>query len=142
MPRIGDVPQLVTAAAADFWVAIQKRPDRPPLPEITLIRESGQKTVMVMQGRTLDEAIELSNKTAARLSQTVAVCIEVRDGYVTRDGRRTDAILVNAWVEGRGPIFFARCYRRDPFELLDTVGPYVAKPSEPTPPPPSTGDAR
>lgn len=116
------MPKLVSAAAEDFWVAIQKS-GRPPLPEITLVPESGPKIAMVIEAPTLTEAVALSHETAEQMGQRYAVCIEVCDGYVTTDGQKSDAILINLWVEGRGPMFFARRYRRDPFELLDTAGP-------------------
>ncbi len=118
MPRIGDVPKLVSGAAQAFWVEIQ-RLERTPLPVISLIHEDPKPRVeMIMEGTTLEEAVRLSHDTARKMSQTAAVCIEVWDGYATIEGNRTEAILINLWVEGCGPFFFVQRYRRDPFELV------------------------
>ena len=122
MPRISDVPKLVSGAAQEFWVDIQNS-KQPPLPCITLIHESPKpRVVMVMQAATLEEAIRLSHDSARKMSQTAAVCIEVWDGYVKTGSERSDAILINVWVEGHGPFFFSQRYRRNPFELIDEAG--------------------
>lgn len=118
MPRIGVVPKLVSGAAQQFWIDIQ-RSGRSPLPCITLIPESPKpKSVIVIEADTLEEAVHLSHDTARKMSQTAAVCIEVWDGYAITDGNRADAILINLWVEGSGPLFFFQRYRRHPFELV------------------------
>jgi hypothetical protein len=122
MPRISDVPKLISGAAQEFWVDIQKS-ERPPLPVITLIYESGTRIVMVTEGAaTLEDAVRVSHDTARKMSQKAAVCIEVWDGYATTDGKKADAILINWWVEGRGPFFQFQRYRRDPFELIREGG--------------------
>ena len=133
MPRMGDVPQLVTAAARDFWIEIQTT-DGPPLPSITLIPESRPKTVTKIAGDTVERAVELSHETAQKLSRQAAVCIEVWDGHLTTKGLSTQAILINLWIEGHGPIFFARRYRRDPFELFDDLEGGTDNTAPPAPP--------
>ena len=119
MPRIGDVPKLVSGAAQDFWREIQTSKQQPPFPTITLIYESRPRTQIRSDAVTPDASIARSHETAKRLGQTAAVCIEVWDGSVVEDGESSSAILINVWVEGRGPLFFSRRYRRDPFELLE-----------------------
>ena len=117
MPRIGDVPKVVSGAAQEFWLEIQKSKTS-PFPKITLMYESGPTTEINTDAGTPEASIEQSHATARKMSQTAALCIEVWDGSVTTDGETSDAILINVWVEGRGPLFFSRHYRRDPFELL------------------------
>jgi len=51
------------------------------------------------------------------MSRLYAVVVEAWDGYAITNGERRDAILLNVWVEGRGPLFFLQRYQRDPFEL-------------------------
>ena len=95
---------------------------QPPLPSITLIHSPPKpKIVIKTKSKTLSDAVRLSHDTALRMSGQAAVCIEVWDGYITTEGDRKDAILINLWIEARGPFFFVQRYKRDPFELLGSA---------------------
>lgn len=116
MLSLADVPKLVSGVAQEFWMEIQQS-ERPPLPSIALFSNSKPKVLMKTEAGTLERAVELSHETAQKMSRLYAVVVEAWDGYAITDGDRRDAILLNVWVEGRGPLFFLQRYRRDPFEL-------------------------
>jgi hypothetical protein len=140
VPSTDDVIKVVQEAVRQFgedtlkWVdvlpAIVLSDDPPKIRVISKV----QVTSDVDPRPTLKDHVRLSHDVARKWARSSTVCVETWDGYITIDGERSDAILCNYWVEGRGPIFFAQRYRRNPFEW---IGPAI--PGEETTPAETSG---
>jgi hypothetical protein len=112
-----EVVKLVQEAVRQYASDIQRMsPNTRPV--ITLSNAPPKvEIVSVMEGGSMPESIRLAHESAPRLAKRWAVCVETWDGYVTTaDGERTDAILVNYWMNGLGPIFFIQRYKLHPFQ--------------------------
>jgi len=107
-----DVIKVVQEAVRQFGHAVQKFQAK-TLPAIVLSDAPPAIKIVIQEASP-----KFSHETARKLARKATVCVETWDGYVTIDGERSDAILVNYWTQGRGPIFFVQRYRLNPFEWV------------------------
>jgi hypothetical protein len=113
-----DVIAVVREAVRQFGADIAKA-KADVLPTIVLSDAPPKiKVVTVIQGGNLTDSVRWSHDEARKFAKKWTVCVETWDGYATVAGERSDAILVNYWTEGRGPIFFVQRYTRRPFEWV------------------------
>ena len=108
-----DVIKVVQEAVRQFGVAVQKFQAK-TLPTIVLSDAPPAIKIVIQEA----SSPKFLHETARKLAGKAAVCVETWDGYVTINGERSDAILVNYWTQGRGPIFFAQRYKLNPFEWV------------------------
>jgi hypothetical protein len=107
-----DVMKVVQEAVRQFGGSVQKFQAK-TLPSIVLSDTPPAIKIVIQEASP-----KSSHETARKLAGKATVCVETWDGYITIDGERSDAILVNYWMQGRGPIFFVQRYKLNPFEWV------------------------